>query len=108
MYGGGMSQRDIESSLESALGQFVLSQSTGRELTETGSEEYEAWRLRDVSQEPVADRWIDTVDEPLRRGGPQTGVLGVWAICEDGRKVSLRLSTTQSESYERWLEVLRG
>ena len=33
MYVGGMSQRDIEYSLESALGQFVLSKSTVSELT---------------------------------------------------------------------------
>jgi putative transposase len=108
MYVGGMSQRDIESSLESALGQFVLSKSTVSELTDTLSEEYEAWRIRDLSQDPVAYLFIDTVYEPLRRWGQKTGVLCVWAICEDGRKVLLSLSTTNSESYESCLEVLRG
>jgi transposase-like protein len=108
MYVGGMSQRDIESSLESALGQFVLSKSTVSELTDTLSEEYEAWRTRDLSQDPVAYLFIDTVYEPLRRWGQKTGVLCVWAICEDGRKVLLSLSTTNSESYESCLEVLRG
>jgi putative transposase len=108
MYVGGMSQRDIESSLESALGQFVLSKSTVSELTDTLSEEYEAWRMRDLSQEAVAYLFIDTVYEPLRRWGQKTGVLCVWAICEDGRKVLLSLSTTNSESYESCLEVLRG
>ena len=105
---GGMSQRDIEYSLESALGQFVLSKSTVSEMTETLSEEYEAWRMRDLSNEPVAYLFIDTVYEPLRRWGQKTGVLCVWAICEDGRKVLLSLSTTNSESYESCLEVLRG
>jgi putative transposase len=108
MYVGGMSQRDIESSLESALGQFVLSKSTVSELADTLSEEYEAWRVRDLSQEAVAYLFIDTVYEPLRRWGQKTGVLCVWAICEDGRKVLLSLSTTNSESYESCLEVLRG
>jgi putative transposase len=108
MYVGGMSQRDIESSLESALGQFVLSKSTVSELTDTLSEEYEAWRMRDLSQEAVAYLFIDTVYEPLRRWGQKTGVLCVWAICEEGRKVLLSLSTTNSESYESCLEVLRG
>jgi transposase-like protein len=32
----------------------------------------------------------------------------VWAICEDGRKVLVSLSTTNSESYESCVEVLRG
>ena len=108
MYVGGMSQRDIEYSLESALGQFVLSKSTVSELTDTLSEEYEAWRMRDLSNEAVAYLFIDTVYEPLRRWGQKTGVLCVWAICEDGRKVLLSLSTTNSESYESCLEVLRG
>jgi putative transposase len=35
-------------------------------------------------------------------------VLCVWAICEDGRKVLLSLSTTNSESYEGCQEGLRG
>jgi putative transposase len=108
MYVGGMSQRDIEYSLESALGQFVLSKSTVSELTDTLSAEYEAWRTRDLSQESVAYLFIDTVYEPLRRWGQKTGVLCVWAICEEGRKVLLSLSTTNSESYESCLEVLRG
>jgi transposase-like protein len=34
-YVGGMSQRDIASSLESAVGQFVLSKSTVSEWTDT-------------------------------------------------------------------------
>jgi transposase-like protein len=108
MYVGGMSQRDIEYSLESALGQFVLSKSTVSELSDTLREEYEAWRTRELSHEPVAYLFIDTVYEPLRRWGQKTGVLCVWAICEDGRKVLLSLSTTNSESYESCLEVLRG
>lgn len=108
MYVGGMSQRDIEESLERAVGQFVLSKSTVSELSDTLSQEYEAFRTRDLSEEPVAYLFIDTVYEPLRRWGNKTGVLCVWAICEDGRKVLLSLSTTNSESYESCLEVLRG
>jgi putative transposase len=103
-----MSQRDIEYSLESALGHFVLGKSTVSELSATLSEEYEAWRTRDRSHEPVTYLFIDTVYEPLRRWRQKTGILCVWAICEDGRKVLVSLSTTNSESYESCLEVLRG
>jgi transposase-like protein len=95
MYVGGMSQRDIEYSVESALGQFVLSKSTVSALTDTLSQEYEAFRTRDLSKEPVAYLFIDTVYEPLRRWGNKTGVLCVWAICEDGRK-----GLTQSLHYQ--------
>jgi len=95
---GGMSQRDMEYGLEQAVGQFVLSKSTVREMGEALTEEYEALRPRDLSQEPVAYLFIDTVYEPLRRWGQKTGVLCVWAICEEGRKVRVSLSMTNSES----------
>jgi len=108
MYAGGMSQRDIEYSLEKALGQFVLSKSAVSALTETLTQEYEAFRSRDLSGYEVAYLFMDAVYEPLRRWGQKTGGRCVWAMCEDGRKVLLSLSTTNSESYESYLEVLRG
>jgi putative transposase len=107
MYAGGMSQRDIEYGLEKALGQFVLSKSTVSELTDTLNQEYEAFRTRDLRGYEVAYLFIDAVYEPLRRWGSKTGVLCVWAICVDGRKVLLSLSTANSESQESCLEVLR-
>jgi transposase-like protein len=107
MYAGGLSQRDIEYSLEKALGQFVLSKSTVSELTDSLSQEYEAFRTRDLSGYEVAYLFMDAVYEPLRRWGSKTGVFCVWAICVDGRKVLLTLSTANSESSESCLEVLR-
>jgi putative transposase len=107
MYAGGMSQRDIEYSLEKALGEFVLSKSTVSELTDTLTQEYEAFRRRDLSGYEVAYPFMDAVYEPLRRWGSKTGVFCVWAMCVDGRKVLLTLSTANSESYESCLEVLR-
>jgi len=107
MYAGGLSQRDIEYTLEKALGQFVLSKSTVSELTDTLTQEYEAFRSRDLSGYEVAYLFMDAVYEPLRRWGSKMGVLCVWAICVDGRKVLLSLSTANSESYESCIEVLR-
>jgi transposase-like protein len=107
MYAGGMSQRDIEAGLEKALGQFILSKSTVSELTGTLAQEYEAFRSRDLSGYEVAYLFMDAVYEPLRRWGSKLGVFCVWAICVDGRKVLLALSTANSESYESCLEVLR-
>lgn len=107
MYAGGLSQRDIEYSLEKALGQFILSKSTVSELTDTLTQEYEAFRTRELSGYEVAYLFMDAVYEPLRRWGSKTGVFCVWAICVDGRKVLLTLSTANSESYESCLEVLR-
>jgi putative transposase len=107
MYAGGLSQRDIEYGLEKALGQFVLSKSAVSELTDSLTQEYEAFRTRDLSGYEVAYLFMDAVYEPLRRWGSKTGVFCVWAICVDGRKVLLTLSTANSESYESCLAVLR-
>jgi len=107
MYAGGLSQRDIEYGLEKALGQFVLSKSSVSELTDTLRQEYAAFRTRDLSGYEVAYLFLDAVYEPLRRWGSKTGVLCVWAICVDGRKVLLSLATANSESQESCLEVLR-
>jgi transposase-like protein len=46
---GGRSQRDIAYGLEKALGQFVLSKSTVRELSDRLTQEDEAFRIRDLS-----------------------------------------------------------
>lgn len=107
MYAGGLSQRDIEYSLEKALGQLILSKSTVSELTDRLTEEYEAFRSRDLSGYEVAYLFMDAVDEPLRRGGSKTGVFCVWAICVDGHQVLLMLSPANRESYESCREVLR-
>jgi putative transposase len=107
MYAGGLSQRDIEYGWERALGQFVLSKSAVSELTDSLAQEYEAVRPRDLSGYEVAYLFMDAVYEPLRRWGSKTGVFCVWALCVDGRKVLLTLSTANSESYESCLEVLR-
>jgi putative transposase len=107
MYAGGLSQRDIEYGLEKAVGQFILSKSAVSALTDSLTQEYEAFRTRDLSGYDVAYLFMDAVYEPLRRWGSRTGVFCVWAICVDGRKVLLTLSTANSESYESCLEVVR-
>ena len=61
MYAGGMSQRDIEGALEKALGQFVVSKSAVRDLTERLTLEYEAFRTRDISGFDMASLCMDTV-----------------------------------------------
>lgn len=107
MSAGGLSQRDSEYNLEKALGPCVLSQSTVSELTDTLPQEYEALRTRDLSGYAGAYLFMDAVYEPRRRWGSKTGVFCVWAICVDGRKVRLTLSTATSDSSESCLEVLR-
>jgi transposase-like protein len=61
---GGMSQRDSAAAVEKSLGQCVLSKSSRSTMTDTLSQEYEAFRTRDLSGYDVAYLFIDTVYEP--------------------------------------------
>jgi putative transposase len=71
------------------------------------SQEDEAFRTRALSGDEVAYLFRDAVDEPRRRWGSKTGVCCVWAICVEGRKVLLPLSTATSASSESGLEGRR-
>jgi transposase-like protein len=64
-------------------------------------------RTRNLSGFDLAEVLIDTVYEPLRRWGSKTGIVCVWGLCVDGRKVLLTLLTAPSERDDSCLEVLR-
>lgn len=108
MYASGMSNRDVEQSLEKALGRFVISKSSVSEITEELTAEYEVFKTRDLSGFDVAYLFLDAIYEPLRRYGCRTGVLCCWAYLTDGRKVLLDLTTANAESYEASMDFLRG
>ena len=61
MFVGGRSQRDIAAALEKALGPCGLSKSAIRPMTDTLSQEDEAWRPRDLRGYAVASLFSDTV-----------------------------------------------
>jgi transposase-like protein len=106
-YAGGLSQRDLESAVAKARGQFVSSQSAVSDIPERLTQEDEALRTRDLRGFDLADLCLDTVYEPLRRWGRKTGALCVWGLCVDGRTGLLTRSTTKSERDESCREVLR-
>lgn len=108
MYALGLSTRDVEATLERALGGFVLSKSTVSVLAEDLTKAYEAFKARSLQDLPVAYVFVDTVYEPLRRYGSKTGVLCAWAYLTDGARVLLDLTTARGESYEAYLDFLRG
>ena len=109
MYARGLSTRDIESAFTDATGRCLLGRSAVSELTDTLWQEYEAFCQRDLSELEVIYLFVDGVYESLRRaGGPKEALLCVWGICEDGKRVPLHLALGNKESYEGWLECLRG
>ena len=109
MYTRGMSTRDIEDAIEEATGERMLSRTAVSRLTDILWEDYAAFTQRDLSGFPVVYLFLDAVYESLRRqGGGKEGILCAWAICADGRKVLIHLALGNKESYENWLEFLRG
>lgn len=108
MYTCGMSQRDIENSLEKVFGRFVLSKSSVSVMTEELYEQYREFKKRDLSGYEVAYLYLDAVYEPLRRYGTKTGILCCWGRLVDGSKVLFDLMVANTESYESCMEFLRG
>jgi Transposase, Mutator family len=104
MSAGGRSQRDIESALDKALGQCVVSQSAVSDMTARLRHEDAALRPRARRGLDLASLCRDTVDEPLRRWGSTTGLRCVWGIGGAGRKGFRTLSTAHSERDDRGLE----
>ena len=124
MYARGLSTRDIEATFSDATGRCLLSRTAVSELTDTLWEDYEAFCQRDLSGFEVIYlggakrrsgmrqsriKFVDGVYESLRRqGGPKEALLCAWGILADGRSVPLHLALGNRESYEGWLEFLRG
>jgi transposase-like protein len=109
MYARGMSTRDIEDALEEATGDRLLSRTAVSQLSSVLWDEYKAFAERDLAGFEVEYLFLDAVYESVReQGGGKEGVLCAWAICADGRKAMLHLALGSKESYENWLEFLRG
>jgi transposase-like protein len=109
MYARGLSTRDIEAALVEATGDHLLSRTAVSQVTEVLWADYEAFAERDLSGFEVEYLFLDAVYESLRaQAGLKEGVLVAWAICNDGRKVLLHLALGNKESYQAWLDFLRG
>jgi putative transposase len=109
MYARGLSTRDIEDALIEATGDRLLSRTAVSQVSEVLWADYEAFAERDLSGFEVEYLFLDAVYESLReQGGLKEGVLVAYAICSDGRKVLLHLALGNKESYENWLDFLRG
>jgi putative transposase len=109
MYARGLSTRDIEAALVEATGDHLLSRTAVSQVTEVLWADYEAFAERDLSGFEVEYLFLDAVYESLReQAGLKEGVLVAWAICTDGRKVLLHLALGNKESYQNWLDFLRG
>jgi len=110
MYARGLSTRDIEDAFTDATGRrLLLTKTDVSAVTEVFWQEDEAFRKRPLGSFDVQYLFLDAIFEPLRRQGrTKEGILCAWAVLAGGRKVLLDMTLGNQESYDNWLEFLRG
>jgi len=111
MYVRGLSTRDIEDLLKEFCDQSeqtLLSKSSVSRVSDALMQEYQEFCKRDLNHMEVVYLFCDAVYESLRSCGMTQGILVTWAICSNGAKVLLHMSTGSKESKEAWLEHLRS
>jgi putative transposase len=109
MYARGLSVRDIEECFVSATGEQLLSRSVVSEVTESLTEEFEAFQQHELSCYDLECLYLDAIYEALRlRAGIKEAVLCAWGVLRDGRKVLLHMTLGNKESFDAWLEMLRN
>ena len=108
MYARGLSTRDIEDTFRDPKTQeCLLSRTAVSQLTDDLWEEYETFIERDLSGFNALYLFVDAIYEPLRRAGLREGILCVWAILQDGRKVLIHVVLGATESYAVCLDLFR-
>lgn len=99
----GLSTRDVESTLEEALGvDATISRSTVSRICHQVAEEFEQWMARDLSGVDVDYLFLDASFFKMHdsvRGEP---LLAGWAITSIGKPVLLSLAIAGSESLDAW------
>jgi len=99
----GLSTRDVEATLEEALGeQAALSKSTVSRICGVLVSQFELWQRRDLSGYELDYLFADASFfkyHPAARGEP---ILCTWGITTEGRKVFIHLSAGAAESFDSW------
>lgn len=84
--------------MRDATGERLLTRTDVSVVTESLWAEYTAARDRRLDDIDVVYLFLDAVFD---------GILAVWGILRDGRRVVLHLAMGSRESHENWLEFLR-
>jgi putative transposase len=105
-YVRGLSTRDVAGLYAEVFGGSV-SRSTVSRATQTLQAEFDAWRTRDLSALKVLYLFLDGQYQAARgESSEQEGILGAYALCEDGTVVLLHLGLGPRESTDAWVAFL--
>jgi transposase-like protein len=99
----GLSTRDVEATLEEALGeQAALSKSTVSRTCQVLVSQFEVWQKRRLEEYELDYLFCDASFfkyHPAAKGEP---ILCSWGITTEGKKVFISLSAGVAESYDSW------
>ena len=105
----GLSDRDIEASLEEALGpEATVSRSTVSRICETVKVEFEVWRQRDLSDVELDYLFVDASHFRMHDGARSEPVLVAYGITTEGTAVFLHLEGVSGESTDACVGFLRS
>ncbi len=104
----GLSVRDVEATLADALGaEAALSKSTVSRICEAIKDEFDRWKVRDLSDVELDYLYLDGSHFRMHDGSPAEPVLVAWGITTDGKPVLVGLSPGSTESFDAWADFLR-
>jgi transposase-like protein len=105
----GLSVRDVEATLADALGaEAALSKSTVSRVCEAIKDEFDRWRVRDLSDISLEYLFLDGSHFRMHEGSRAEPVLAAWGITSEGRPVLIGLEPGASESTDAWAGFLNG
>jgi putative transposase len=108
LYLHGLSTGDFVPALESFLGSAAgLSAATISRLTKQWTDDYHAWRGRDLSQVDYVYVWADGVHVNVRLDEDKLCLLVVIGVRADGTKELVALADGYRESTGSWADLLR-
>jgi len=103
MYVHGMSTRDIEATFQDVLSGTGVSRSVVSRVTECLSEDFEAFRSRDLSSEAILYLELDGTYLRYHQGTEKKEpLLAATGYRTDGTRVLLHIGPGNRESYENW------
>ncbi len=105
-YVRGLSTRDVEGLYAEVFGGRVSKSSASR-ATQALQAEFDAWRTRDLGAFNVLYLFLDGQFQAARAESTEKeGILGAYALCEDGTVVLLHLGLGPRESTDAWVAFL--
>lgn len=105
----GLSVRDVEATLEEALGpEAGISKSTVSRICAQIKEEFDAWRERDLSGVELDVLYLDGSHFRYHPGAKAEPVLCAWGLTSEGKPVLVGLEGAGSESTDAWEGFLQG